>query len=167
VVYSCGLGSRSKIFFSGHGSESCGRDVDIDKVSVGNFMNEILEKLKTALKELEGENGRIVLFALFLREEALGDWDLLVSASWLNSRSLDSYELVVKKIQKRLHESEVVQLARVVILDTNDAAVAFLQDLYSIPNGSFVEVPNCEPLTNRFGFKIKRAYVLRCVKENE
>lgn len=130
-------------------------------------MNEILEKLKAALKELEKENGKIVLFALFLREEALGKWDLLVSASWLNSRSPDSYEIVAKTIQRCLHESEVVQIARVVILDTNDVAVAFLQGLYSIPNGSFVEVSNCEPLTNRFGFTIKRAYVLRCVKEIE
>lgn len=130
-------------------------------------MNEILEKLKTALKELEGENGRIVLFALFLREDALGQWDLLVSASWLNSRSPDSYEIVAKRIQKSLHESEVVQIARIVILDTNDVAVAFLQELYSIPNGSFEEVLNSEPLTNRFGFRIKRAYILRCVKENE
>ncbi len=130
-------------------------------------MNEMLDKLKNALKELEGKNGRIILFALFLREEALGKWDLLVSAPWLNSRSLDSYETVANTVQKSLNESEVVQIARIVILDTNDVAVAFLQSLHSIPNGSFVEVSNCEPLTSRFGFTIKRAYILRCVKENE
>ena len=127
-------------------------------------MNEILEKLKLSLKELEEKHGGIFLFSLFLREDALGRWDLLVSAPWLNSSSLDSYEIVAKTVQLSLSESEVIQIARVVILDTTDVAVVFLQDLYSVPNGSFVEVQNCEPLTSRFGFTIKRAYVLRCVK---
>ncbi|HSW86599.1 MAG TPA: hypothetical protein VLG49_03765 [Rhabdochlamydiaceae bacterium] len=129
-------------------------------------MKDILERLKTVLKELEQEYGEISLFALFLREEAFGKWDLLISASWLDSRALDSYEKVAKKVQKCLNETEIVQLARIVILDINDPGVVFLQDLYSVPNGSFVEVSNCGPLTERFGFVIKRAYVLRCVKGN-
>jgi hypothetical protein len=130
-------------------------------------MNEILEKLKAVLKEIEEKHGRVVLFSLFLREDALGQWDLLVSAPWLNSRQREPYEMVAKTIQQSLSESEVVQIARVVVLDTNDMAVVFLQNLYSVPNGSFIEVQNCEPLTTRFGFTIKRAYILRCVEESQ
>jgi hypothetical protein len=125
-------------------------------------MKEILGKLKNALKELEDEHGSILLFALFLREEALGKWDLLVSASWLDSRMLDSYETISKAIQKHLDVKELVQISRIVVLEVGDPAVAFLQDLHSVSNGSFVEVQNCEPLSDKFGFTIKRAYLLRC-----
>ena len=130
-------------------------------------MKEILNKLKSALKDLETEDGIVLLFALFLREEALGKWDLLVSASWLDSRTLDSYERISKAVQKYLDDKEIVQLARIVILDADDPAVAFLQDLHPVPNGSFVEVPNCEPPSDKFGFTIKRGYILRCVRENQ
>lgn len=129
-------------------------------------MKEIVEKLKTALRELEKEEDRVLLFALFLREDALGKWDLLVSASWLNPKVLDSYETVSKMIQKYLDAKELVQISRIVILEIADPAVSFLQELHPVPNGSIIEVQNCEPLSDKFGFTIKRAYVLRCLPES-
>ncbi len=126
-------------------------------------MKDILEKLKVALKELENENGDVFLFALFLREQTFGKWDLLISAPWLDSRILSSYDKVAKRVQENLDKSEMTELARIAILNVDDQAVTFLQNLYSVPNGSFIEVANCEPLTDRFGFTIKRAYVLRCI----
>lgn len=127
---------------------------------------EILDKLKIVLKDLEKNYDPVILFALFLREEALGKWDLLVSAPWLTPRTLDSYEKVSQAIKARFDNSEIVQLSRIVVLESLDPAVAFLQDLYNVPNGSFIEVQNCEPLSDKFGFTIKRAYLLRCIKNS-
>jgi len=127
-------------------------------------MKEILDKLKIALKDLERESGGVLLFALFLREEALGKWDLLISAPWLDARGLELYEQVTQAVQKQMGDTEITQLSRIVILKSGDPAVAFLQHLYPVPNGSFIEVANCEPLSDKFGFTIKRAYVLRCVR---
>ena len=130
-------------------------------------MKEILQKLKIVLGDLEREYGIVLLFAFFLREEALGRWDLLISAPWLEPRVLNSYEKVSKAIQKHLDNKELLQISRIVVLEADDPAVAFLQDLHSVPNGSFVEVQNCEPLSDKFGFTIKRAFVLRCIKHGD
>ncbi len=128
-------------------------------------MKEILEKLKIILKELEKEHGLILLFAFFLREEALGDWDLLVSASWLKPGILESYETISKVIKKHFDLEELMKISRIVILKAEDAAVSFLQDLHAVPNGAFIEVQNCEPLSDEFGFTIRRAFILRCIKQ--
>ena len=126
-------------------------------------MNEIINKLKLALKKLEQEYGEFYLFALFLREGALGKWDLLVSTSWLNSDDLSSYSKITEDVQKYLTAEEMTQLARIVILDPKDPSVVFLQDLYDVPNGTFQEAAS-EPLSDKFGFSIKRALLLRCVR---
>jgi hypothetical protein len=126
-------------------------------------MIEILEKLKSIVHSLEGEHGPILVFALFLREDPLEKWDIVVSAKWLNSSDRTSFETIASKIQKSLNASELMQLSRIVILDTDDPVVAFLQNTAMVTNGSHHEVPG-GGFSDRFGFTIKRAYLLRCQK---
>lgn len=114
--------------------------------------------------ELEQENGKVLLFALFLRADALDKWDLLISASWLDSSSFKAYDLVAAAIRRQLEASEIVKLDRFVILDPSDPTVLFLQSTYPVPNGSIKNVTDCAPLTDRFGFPIKQASVLRCIE---
>lgn len=127
-------------------------------------MKEILRKLKLLLLELGKEERPMLIFALFLRGDAPDRWDLVVSAPWLDSGNVDSYKNIATKVQDRLSTEEIVQLARVVILDVDDPVVAFLQDEYHVPNGTFKDVENCEPLSQRFSFTIRRAYLLRCIR---
>ncbi len=127
-------------------------------------MKEILDKLKLLLLELEKEKGPILVFALFLRGDSPDRWDLVVSAPWLDSGNVDSYKTVAIKVQNALSAEEIVQLSRVVILDVDDPVVSFLQDSYSVPNGTFKDVENCEPFSQRFNFTIRRAYLLRCIR---
>lgn len=130
-------------------------------------MKEILDKLKLLLLELEKEQGPVLIFALFLRGDSPDRWDLVVSAPWLDSGDVDSYKIVATKVQNRLKAEEIVQLSRVVVLDVDDPAVAFLQDSYNVPNGTFKDVENCEPLSQRFSFTIRRAFLLRCIRDSE
>ena len=130
-------------------------------------MKEILVKLKSAVQALEKEHGPVLLFALFLREDALEKWDIVVSASWLSSSERKAYELVVSKIQAVLSASELIQFSRVVILDDTDPVVPFLQDVCPLTNGGFKESPkdfSVEPFSDKFRFTIKKAYILRCQK---
>ena len=69
-------------------------------------MIKVLEKLKPIVNTLENEHGPILVFALFLREDPLEKWDIVVSAEWLNSSDRSSFEIIGSKIQKSLNSSE-------------------------------------------------------------
>lgn len=127
-------------------------------------MNELLNKLKIILTDLEATHGTCLLFAFFLRENAFDDWDLLVSASWLPSGRLDATKIIADAVRASFTDKEMMKLARIVVLKVTDPSLHFLQNLYNVPNGSFKEVENCSPLSHKFGFTIERAYILRCVK---
>ena len=130
-------------------------------------MNDILTRFKSVILSLEKQYGSMLVFALFLRDDPIERWDIVVSASWLSSSERDAYEIVVPKIQESLTSSELIQFSRVVILDDTDAAVAFLQEACSVTNGTFKEAPkdfSVDIFSEKFGFSIKKAYVLRCQK---
>ena len=46
-------------------------------------MNIDIEKFRKFMEEAASERGAFTAFALFLREDAPGVWDLVVSAPWL------------------------------------------------------------------------------------
>lgn len=126
-------------------------------------MKEILEKLNTSLITLEKERGPVLIFALFLREDPLEKWDILVSAPWLNASDMDAYRIVVSDIRKELNSIDFMKFARLVILDPEDPVVPFLLELEPIKNGEYKELP-IDELSERFKFTIKKAYILRAHK---
>jgi len=125
---------------------------------------ETIEKLKSVIRLLEEKKGDLLIFAIFLREEPLEKWDVLVAADWLNSVDMDAYKVVASNIQQTLDSSELVQFSRVVILDQDDPVVSFLLDLETIKNGGYKEL-NAGTLSEKFKFVIKRAYLLRSQKK--
>ncbi len=126
-------------------------------------MKETVEKLKSMISFLEKEKGPLLIFALFLREDALEKWDIIISAEWLNSKEMSSYKLISSKLQGTLNESELLQFSRIVLLDPEDPVVSFLLDLQTIKNGGYKEFSG-EVLSDKFKFTIKRAYLLRSQK---
>ena len=126
-------------------------------------MNVIIEKLKSAIKSLENEHGRLLICAIFLREGELDKWDIIISAPWLSPIEMQSYKMVSSKLQESLSDAELVLLSRVVILDQNDPVVSYLQGLETISNGGFKEL-RTNDLSEKFKFTIKRAYLLRSQK---
>src|SRR5437016_6296133 len=127
-------------------------------------MKEIIDKLKSVVIALEKDHP-LLLFVLFLRDESLERWDIVVSATWLSSSDRNAYKTVVSKVQAFLTSSELIQISRIVILDHTDPAVSFLQEACPLTNGGYKESPKdfpVEPFSEKFGFTIKKAYVLRC-----
>jgi hypothetical protein len=124
-------------------------------------MKEMLEKLKALIKSLESEKRESFLIcALFLTDGTIEKWDFILSAPWLDSKKLDSYRFISSELQKTLSETELLLLARIVILDPEDTVVKYLLGLETIKNGGYREFSG-EELTDRFKFTIKRAYLLR------
>lgn len=126
-------------------------------------MNETINKLKSAISALEKENAPLLICALFLREDPLEKWDIVISASWLNPKEMQSYRTVSSKLQESLSDSELVKFSRIVILNQDDPVVSYLQSLETITNGGFKELRGDE-LSEKFKFTIKRAYLLRSQK---
>jgi len=127
-------------------------------------MNEIIKKIKNAITSLETEKGSLLICALFLREEPLEKWDIIISAPWLSPEKLESYKIVSSKLQEFLSDSELLQFSRAVLLDETDPVVAYLQDLKTIENGGYQELEK-EELSDKFKFTIKRAYLLRSLRQ--
>lgn len=126
-------------------------------------MIEIIEKLKSAISSLEKENGPLLICALFLRDDALEKWDIILAASWLNSKEMRSYEILSKKLQNFLSASELVQFSRIVVLDQDDPIISFLLELETVKNGGYKELA-ANVLSEKFRFTIKKAYLLRSQK---
>jgi hypothetical protein len=126
-------------------------------------MNEIIEKLKVVIKNLEQKRGPLLIYALFLREDSLEKWDIIIAASWLNPKEMESYKTVSNELQEFLSASELVQISRIVLLNQDDPIVSFLLDLETVKNGGYKELP-VETLSDKFRFTIKRAYLLRSHK---
>lgn len=129
-------------------------------------MKPILEKLKKTVVSLENERGPILVFALFLRVDPLEKWDIVIAAPWLDPNEIDSYKMITSTIQNNLSTQELIQLSRIVILADSDPVVVFLQNFEIVKNGHFGEVPG-DSFSEKFGFTIKKAYLLRCQKCNE
>jgi hypothetical protein len=129
-------------------------------------MKELLDKLKKLIYSLEAEKkSEFLICAMILPGESNDKWDFILSAPWLNSSELESYKLISSKLQTSLMEAELLQIARIVILDPDDQVVKFLQTLVTVTNGGYKEL-RAEELTEKFKFIIKRAYLLRSIPES-
>ena len=127
-------------------------------------MKQTVEKIKTAIEALEKEHSSLLtICALILRADPLEKWDVIVSASWLNPKEMQSYSVVSSKVRSVLDSSEVVQFSRIVILDQKGPVISYLQSLQTITNGGVVEL-NVNDLSEKFKFSIKKAYLLRSQK---
>lgn len=115
-----------------------------------------VDKLRRVMEELSAERGEFALFGLFLREEALDKWDLVISAPWLEEGKLKALGEFVEKAVSIVGEQELLALSRIVTLNHDDP------NLDAILNA--VEVED-DPLelwnTSFFGLEIKHAYILR------
>ncbi|MDR3623658.1 MAG: hypothetical protein P4L16_00755 [Chlamydiales bacterium] len=127
-------------------------------------MNEMIEKIKALIKNLEKDKGSLSICALFLREDSMEKWDIVIAASWLNPAEMQSYKTISAKLQECLSASELMQLSRIVILSQDDPVVSYLQNLETITNGGYKELLLVNELSEKFKFVIKQAYLLRSQK---
>jgi hypothetical protein len=63
-------------------------------------MKETIAKLKSAVNSLENTNQHLVIFAIFLREDPLEKWDIIISAPWLSAEKMQSYSIVSEMLKE-------------------------------------------------------------------
>ncbi len=119
-------------------------------------MKKILKKLKIIESETSAERGSYELFALFLRDNSPGKWDILVSADWIdNNNKGEALEYLGQKIKSLLNTDELLQISHIVIIENDDPRLSNLQKKISVEHG-FVELKN----TTIFGLQIERAFFI-------
>ncbi|KPK72824.1 MAG: hypothetical protein AMJ79_15475 [Phycisphaerae bacterium SM23_30] len=125
-------------------------------------MKEIVQKLKDKEIEIAKEKGPLYLFALFLREDAPDNWDLVVAAPWINKDKSDSLKFIASKIQETLDHKELVKLSRIVIIDDTNPALEALHKAIHVEHGTS-EIHN----SNFFGLPISHAYIITSQRGNQ
>lgn len=98
-------------------------------------MKELLEKLKKIEKETSAEKGNYDLFALFLREESPGKWDILVAASWINGDTEAALKYLALKFQNSFTQNEFLKISRIVIIEENNPELPAIQQDINIEHG--------------------------------
>lgn len=124
-------------------------------------MKELLDRFVGLERTLSEENGAFALFALFLREDAVDRWDLIVSALWIEADRKSALSLVTKIIQETFSPDELSLLSRVVLVELANPAVEAVNQAVAIQHGQ-AEIRD----SNFFGLQIKHAYVITSQRMN-
>ena len=76
-----------------------------------------VKKFVTIKNQLKAQNGAFSFFGLFLREDALDKWDVIVAAPWAEADKQAALETISAATTSALAPSELLLLSRVVILE--------------------------------------------------
>ncbi len=113
------------------------------------------------MDEIARKKGEFTLFALLMRADAPGTWDLVVSAPWLESGKLKATSEFVRLLAQSIGEESLQQLSRVVALDSDDAPVKFiLENLNFEKEKGELKVQS----TDLLGLQIQEAIIFRAKK---
>lgn len=94
-----------------------------------------------------------------MREDSSNKWDILVFASWITKNKDAALKYLANEVQKKLSESELLLISRIVIIEKSNPALPALQQAISFDHGS-AEIAE----SNFFGLQIKRAYLITSKK---
>lgn len=124
-------------------------------------MKELLDRFVNLEKILSDEKGDFSLFALFLREDAVDKWDLIVAAPWIEADRKEALPYITTHIQRAFNSDELSRLSRVVLVDQDNPAVLALNQAMRIQHGQ-----NKVRDSNFFGLQIKHAYIITSQRVN-
>lgn len=124
---------------------------------VSTGMDGIIDKLREIERITSHERGNYKLFGLFLREDSLDKWDLLVAADWIRADDPEPLQYISSKIQSSLTQIEIVRLSRVLLIAKDNPGLKALQQGFSV-EGGMAEIEDSVIL----GLQIKHAYLIAC-----
>lgn len=118
-------------------------------------MKKLLPRFVELERAIAEEKGGFAVFALFLREDALDKWDLIVAAPWIEEERKDALSYVTRKVQAAFTAEELSQISRIVLLDVDNPAVEAVHQAVGTIRHQQAEVRD-----NFFGLHIKHAYIV-------
>jgi hypothetical protein len=100
------------------------------------MIRKLLPKLISVEKAISDEKGSFRLFGIFLREgQPNRAWDLVISADWLDTRTLESERTFIKDIQSRLEREEFLLFALVPLLTPDHPLVEDMNTEFEVEHG--------------------------------
>ena len=112
--------------------------------------------MRKAMRAIARKKGDFTLFAIVRRSDALGCWDLLVSAPWLGQGDLKATRELVRLLANSIGKSSLPKFARVDKLEADHPLVKFMLDNFAVDDGE-LRIPS----TNSFGPHIEEGVVFR------
>jgi hypothetical protein len=125
-------------------------------------MRQYIDKLKKIGRELTKEYGPLNLFAFSEREDLNDKWDVLISVSPIPKNVKEFINDLIKRFQKELLPSELVQISRFVFLEPNHPVVQHMNMFAHVEN-SDIEIRNSS-INN---VKIWHAIVLSSTRDSD
>jgi hypothetical protein len=113
-------------------------------------------KLRKAMRRIAAKKGDFTLFGLFMRADAPGTWDLVVSAPWLEGGKLKALGEFTELLSKSIGEQSLRQFSRIVTLNQHDPALTAVVSAFSVDDGE-LRVQH----SNLFGLEIEEAIIIR------
>lgn len=114
-----------------------------------------IQKFVSIKKDLAARHGAFTLFALFLREDAPGKWDVLVAAPWAEADKPKTLKAVAAAITASLGPAELLALSRVIVLDHDQPVLHAIWSAMKIRD-SIAQLSDC----NLGGLQVKQAFIL-------
>jgi len=100
------------------------------------MIRKLLPKLISIEKEIAEEKGSFRLFGIFLREEQPHrEWDLVISAEWLDISTLEAERAFAKEIQSRLEREEFLMFALLLPLEPDHPFVKEMNGEFEVEHG--------------------------------
>lgn len=119
-------------------------------------IRELVEKLQRTEMRISRERGPFVLFALFLREDAINLWDIVVSASWADD-SMETLRYLDAELKKDIPLEDFRNFAQYVVIPTDFEDLEELYEEHPVEHGKVI-VRNRE-----FGLQfIEKGYIITC-----
>lgn len=116
-------------------------------------------KLRKAMRKIAAKKGNFTLFGLFMRADAPGTWDLVVSAPWLEAGKLKALGEFTELLSKQIGEQSLREFSRIVTLNQSDPALRAVVSAFSVDDGE-LRVQH----SNLFGLEIEEAIIMRAKK---
>jgi hypothetical protein len=119
-------------------------------------MNDLMQRIKEVCQEIARERGDLSLLGLFQRESGIGNWDVVVSALWINRRERTAdIPYLARKFWSQLKPNELKSISGVVPLHPSAPFVQTVQESVGEVDG-VKEVPGF----TFDGMALTRGYVL-------
>jgi hypothetical protein len=112
--------------------------------------------LRKAMRDISGKKGDFTLFAKIRRSDSLGNWDLVVSAPWLEAGNLKATSELVELLSDSIGNESLQELSRIATVGGDNPTVKFMQQNFAVEDGELrVQI------TDLFGLQIEEAVVFR------
>lgn len=116
-----------------------------------------IKNLTSTEQDLSDKYGDFSLFAACFREDTIMDtWDLVVSAPWLSSDTMDSYALILDGVDRNMEKDEIFDLHALPILTPDDFRILEIHDEYGEFEHGFIDLGRCQ----LFDMDMERVYII-------